>query len=59
VLSGGGPAGAVLAGGGLGLGLEAGLAQDVEPGLAALAPADVEPGGLGLGLGLGTGAVLA
>jgi hypothetical protein len=66
VLAGGGLAGAVLAGGGLGLedlglGLAAGLAQGVEPGLAALAFAfaDVEPGGLGLGLGLGTGAVLA
>ena len=66
VLCGGGPAGAVLGGGGLwledgGLGLAAGLSQDVEPELAALALADVEPGGLGLGLGLGlgTGAVLA
>jgi hypothetical protein len=60
----GGLAGAVLAGGGLGLedlglGLAAGLAHDVGLGLAPLALADVEPGGLGLELGLGTGAVLA
>ena len=60
----GGLAGAVLAGDGLGLedlglGLAAGLAQDVGLGLAGLTLADVEPGGLGLGLGLGTGAVLA